>query len=161
MTTEDRSRWIALYVLCAGVLMIVAALVHFAIHWAWVKTMARRAANWLRGRGPHMSGGAKLNLAVDVVVALSFLATAVSGVYFLFAPTGGYQGGRNPGWDAAFLFSRTTWDLIHTWAGVILISAAVVHFALHWGWVSKVTGRLARSLWRHPAPRQPTLAADA
>jgi cytochrome b subunit of formate dehydrogenase len=157
----ERATWADLHT-WAGVLMIAAALVHFSIHWAWAKTMARRAVKWLRGRGPHMSSGAKLNLAVDVVVALSFLVTAASGIVFLFAPTGGYQGGRNPGWEMGFpLFSRTTWDLIHTWAGVTLISAAAIHFALHWGWVSKVTERLARSLWGRPAPSRPTLAADA
>jgi preprotein translocase subunit SecY len=156
----DWTTWADLHT-WAGVLMVAAAVLHFAIHWAWVKTMARRIGRWLVGRGPHMSDGAKLNLAIDMVVALSFLVTAVSGIYFLLAPTGGYQGGHNPGWDAAFLFSRTTWDLIHTWAGVTLVSAAVIHFTLHWGWVSKVTGRLARSLWRRPAPRQPKLAPDA
>jgi hypothetical protein len=44
---------------------------------------------------------------------------------------------------------------------VTLISAAAIHLALHWGWVSKVTGRLAHALWQRPAKRQPTLAADA
>jgi hypothetical protein len=157
----NRTTWADLHT-WAGVLMIAAALLHFSIHWAWVKSMARRLVRRLRGQGSHTSGGAKLNLAVDVVVALSFLVTAVSGLVFLFAPTGGYQGGRNPAWETGFiLFSRTTWDLIHTWAGVTLISAAVIHFTLHWGWVSKVTGRLAGSLWKRPAPGQPTLAPDA
>jgi hypothetical protein len=74
----------------------------------------------------------------------------VSGVYFLFAPSGGFQGGRNPGWDPGFLFSRTTWDLIHTWSGVVLSVAAVVHFAIHWRWVKNVTVRFFLSLWPRP-----------
>lgn len=131
-----------------GVLMIVAVVVHFAIHWQWVRTMARRMALAVRGAGTSLSRGAKVNVVVDVLVALSFVATAVSGVYFLFTPTGGYQGGRNPGWDPGFLFARTTWDLIHTWGGVTLIIAAVVHFAIHWRWVVKVTQRFFLSLWQ-------------
>ena len=41
-----------------------------------------------------------------------------------------------------FLFTRTTWDLIHTWAAIVLIAAAVVHFAIHWRWIVNVTRRI-------------------
>jgi hypothetical protein len=54
----------------------------------------------------------------------------------LFVPDG--RGAADP----MLLFSRSTWDLIHTWAGVTLIAAAVVHFAIHWKWVTKVTRSL-------------------
>jgi hypothetical protein len=40
------------------------------------------------------------------------------------------------------LFTRTTWDLLHTWAGIVLITAAVTHFAIHWKWVTKVTSKM-------------------
>jgi membrane protein implicated in regulation of membrane protease activity len=79
-------------------------------------------------------------------VAASFILTAVSGLYFLFVPAGGSRGGLNPGWDSGFVFSRTTWDLIHTWAGVVFISAAVVHFWIHWRWVKNVTRKLFLSV---------------
>ena len=81
-----------------------------------------------------------MNLAIDLVIALGFLVTAVSGIYLLFLPTG-YQGGHTAGWDPNFLFSRVTWDLVHTWAGVIMTVAAAIHFAIHWRWVVKVTRR--------------------
>ncbi len=129
-----------------GVLMIVAIAVHFAIHWEWVKRMGRRMVSALFAQGGGLSRGAKFNVAIDVLVALSFLVCAVSGIYFLFAPSGGFQGGSNPGWDPGILFSRTTWDLIHTWSGVILSAAAVVHFAIHWRWVRNVTVRFFLSL---------------
>jgi hypothetical protein len=45
-----------------------------------------------------------------------------------------------------FLFSRTVWDLIHTWSGVVLIAAAAVHLSIHWRWVTKVTARFFLSL---------------
>jgi hypothetical protein len=41
-----------------------------------------------------------------------------------------------------FLFSRTTWDLLHTWAGVTLMIAALVHIAIHWKWITKVSGKM-------------------
>ena len=94
-------------------------------------------------------------MAINAMVAVSFLVCALSGVYFLFAPSGGFQGGQNAGWDPNWLFSRTTWDLIHTWSGVVMIVAAVVHFAIHWRWVKNVTRRFFLSLFPQPGNHQP------
>jgi hypothetical protein len=41
-----------------------------------------------------------------------------------------------------FLFSRTAWDLIHLWSSVLFISSFILHFAIHWGWVTKVTRKM-------------------
>ena len=128
-----------------GVLMILAVIIHFSFHWDWVKMMTRRMVKAVRGGGSKFSRGAKVNLAVDGMIGLGFLATAVSGLYFLFLPTG-YNGGRTAGWDPNFLFSRLTWDLIHTWGAVVMILAALVHFAIHWRWVVNVTRRFFLSL---------------
>jgi hypothetical protein len=140
-----RSTWSDLHI-WGGVVMIVAAIGHIIIHWHWVTMMSKRVVHLMQGHGSQMSQGAKRNLLINVVIALSFLLTAGSGVYFLFVPSGGYQGGHNPGWDPEFLWSRTTWDLIHTWAGVVLVITAVIHFAIHWRWVKNVTQRFFLSL---------------
>ena len=140
----QRSTWDDLHV-WGGVLMILAVIIHFSIHWQWVKMMARRMVKAVRGESSKLSRGAKINLAVDGVVGLSFLATAVSGIYFLFLPTG-YNGGRTAGWEPNFLFSRLTWDLLHTWGAVVMILAALLHFAIHWRWVVNVTRRFFLSL---------------
>jgi len=141
----ERSTWSDLH-MWGGVLMIAAAVVHIAIHWSWITMMSKRVIRLMRGRGSGMSQGAKRNLFINVVVALSFLVTAVSGVYFLFAPDGGYQGGTNTSWDTGFLWSRTTWDLIHTWSGTVLCISAVIHFVIHWRWVKNMTKRFVLSL---------------
>ncbi len=117
-----------------GLLMMVVAVVHFSLHWGWVEAMFRRAKNVLLSRGARLSRFAKFNVALNLLVGVSFLVCALSGVYFLLAPSGGFQGGRNPSWDPNFLFSRTTWDLMHTWSGVVMIAAATVHFGIHWQW---------------------------
>jgi len=70
-------------------------------------------------------------------VAVSFSLVALSGIYFLFFP-----GGHRTSVDTILLFSRTTWDLIHTWSAVALIIAAIIHFAIHWQWVVKVSRKL-------------------
>ena len=143
-TWEDLHTW-------GGVLMIAVAVLHFAIHWRWVKVMSRQTVKALLSRETRLSNGPRWNVAINAVVAVSFLLTAVSGIYFLFAPSGGFQGGRNVGWDPMFLFSRTTWDLIHTWAGVVFIGAVAVHFWIHWQWVKTMTKQFFRSLLPQPA----------
>jgi hypothetical protein len=140
---EDVHTW-------GGVLMMAAILIHFATHWKWVKMMASRAKNSLLNREGKMSGFVKFNVAINTLIGVSFLACALSGVYLLFAPSGGFQGGTNAGWDPNFLLSRTTWDLIHTWSGVVMIVAAVVHFWIHWRWVKNVTRKFFLSLLPQP-----------
>jgi len=127
-----------------GALMVAAVAVHFTLHWAWVQSMTRRMARALTGRGASLNRRGYFNVAVDATIAVSFLLAAISGVYFMFAPGGHGATG------ATFLFSRTVWDMIHTWSGVTLIVAAVIHFAIHWRWVTKVTSNIFRSL----APRR-------
>jgi len=144
-TWEDLHTW-------SGVLMIAIAVLHFAIHWRWVKVMSKRTVKALLSRETKLSKGPRLNVAINLLVAISFLLTAVSGIYFLFAPSGGFQGGRNTAWDPMFLFSRTTWDLIHTWAGLVFIGAVAVHFWIHWQWIKSMTGRFFLSLLSQPAP---------
>ena len=146
-TWDDLHTW-------SGVLMIAVAVLHFAIHWRWVKVMSKRTVKALLSRETKLAKGPRLNVAINVLVAVSFLLTAVSGIYFLFAPSGGFQGGSNPGWDPMFLFSRTTWDLIHTWAGVVFIGAAVVHFWIHWRWIKTMTQQFFLSLLPQPDLRE-------
>jgi hypothetical protein len=134
----------------SGVAAIVVLVVHFVLHWDWVVLMAKRVVSVLFDRDTRLSGGSAFNIIIDLIAALSFLLTALSGITFLFMPAGGYQGGANPNWDPGFLFSRTTWDLIHTWAGVALMIAVVVHFAIHWRWVVNVTRRMVGI--RQPSP---------
>jgi hypothetical protein len=130
-----RQTWDELHTL-GGVAMIVAALIHLVFHWKWVVSMARRTFNELTGQCGRMNARGRWNLVLNIVVGLGFLLTALSGVYFLFVP-----GGRGAT-DPMILFTRTTWDLLHTWAGIVLITAAVTHFAIHWKWVTKVTSKM-------------------
>ena len=147
-----RATWSDLHT-WGGILMILAVVIHFAIHWQWVKLMSRRIGNAVAGRGRGFSRGAKINLIINLVIGVSFLITAVSGIYFLFLPHG-YLGGRNPGWDPGLLFSRTTWDLVHTWAAVAMMLTASLHLLIHWRWVVNVTRRFFLSLrLQVPTPR--------
>lgn len=140
----ERHTWSDLH-LVTGLVMVAAVAVHLAIHWRWVKMMARRVVTALTAGPVGMSRAARLNLVLDAVEALAFLICAVSGIALLLLPGG--RAAAGPG----LLSGRVAWDLVHTWSGVVLIAAAVVHFAIHWRWVKNVTVRFFLSLLPQPA----------
>ena len=133
-TWDDLHTW-------GGVVMIVAVIIHLTIHWPWVVNMTRRTFKELTGKCGPMNARGRWNLILNIVVGLSFLFTALSGIYFLFVP-----GGRGAT-DPMILFTRATWDLIHTWAGIVLIASAVTHFTIHWRWVTKVTDNMLAAVF--------------
>ena len=141
-TWDDLHTW-------GGVAMIIAAVVHLAFHWSWVLSMARRTWNELTGKCGCMNSRGRWNLIINTVVAVSFIFTALSGIYFLFVPSGGRAA------DPMILFNRTTWDLIHTWSAIMLIATAVIHFVIHWKWVTKVTGKMIKLVFPSRAVAQP------
>jgi hypothetical protein len=136
-----------------GIAKIVAAIIHLEIHWSWVISMARRTWNEMSGKCGCMNTRGSVNLILNATVAISFLITAVSGVYFLIVPGGWWVV------DPMILFTRTTWDLIHTWAGVVLTVAAIFHFAIHWKWVTKVTRKMLGMIIPSRPVQQPAPAA--
>ena len=82
-----------------------------------------------------MSSKAKINFALDVVIAAAFIFSALSGIILLLLP-GGYQGGRNPNFQGEFLFLEPyTWKALHTWTSLIMVAAVIIHLALHWKWI--------------------------
>lgn len=85
----------------------------------------------------------KLNYWLDAVIAVAFIASALSGVVFLFAGSGGYQGGRNPGFLTEILgIQRTVWSDLHTWVSLVMIAGVVIHLLLHWNWIVCMTKRI-------------------
>ena len=86
------------------------------------------------------------NWLVDLALFSSALLAAISGIYFLFLPQGGFRGGRNPYYDLQLLFSRAAWDSIHTWSGVLMIVVVLVHLPLHWSWVINMAKRMLKEL---------------
>jgi hypothetical protein len=149
----ERAAWDDLHT-WSGVLMIAIVLVHLTLHWSWVTSMFNRTLKQMRGRVGPMNARGRFNLGLNLVVGLSFLLTAISGVYFMFFPAG--RGSVDP----LLLFSRLTWDLIHTWSGSTLIVAAILHFAIHWKWIIKVTRNLATGgSARRPETQAPSVGS--
>ena len=137
-TWDDLHTW-------GGFIMIAAAVIHLAIHWKWVTGTLKRVSKKLTAGTGSINRHAWFNIGIDATIALSFLITALSGIYFLFVP-----GGRGAV-DPMLFFARSTWDVLHTWGGVVLIISAVIHFAIHWRWVVKVTRNVLGSIRHAPA----------
>jgi hypothetical protein len=132
-TWDDLHTW-------GGIVMIAVAIIHLILHWPWVVNMTRRAYKDLTGINGKMNWRGRLNLLLNVVVGISFLMAAASGIYFLFFPGGNWAA------DPMIVLTRLTWDLIHTWSGIVLFAAALIHFAIHWRWVVNVTVNISQKL---------------
>ena len=81
------------------------------------------------------------NWWIDVILGLSAVIAILSSLYFLAYPVGGYQGGRNPYYNIRVIFDRHTWDMLHTWTGVLMIMAALLHIIIHWSWITGTANR--------------------
>jgi len=133
----ERHTWSDIHI-WTGVLMIVVILIHVPLHWNWVVNMTKRMVKDMFGKENSINSRSRFNVLINMLVGFSFALTALTGVYLLFVP-GGPQSALN---DPMILFGRTTWDLIHTWSGVVLGIAALIHFAIHWKWVVKVSRKI-------------------
>ena len=92
-----------------------------------------------------MSDKVRLNYVLDVVIVFAFILATASGLVFLWAGSGGYQGGRNPGFLTEILgLSRATWSDLHTWTGIVMIAGVLVHLLLHWNWIVCMSKRMLR-----------------
>jgi preprotein translocase subunit SecY len=133
-TWDDLHTWF-------GILMIAAALVHIIVHWGWIKSMGKRILREITLHETRFNKRSRFNLLINTAVGFSLAIVAISGVYLLFVPSG-----PQAITDPQFLFVRTTWDLVHTWSGILMITAAIIHFAIHWKWITKVTRKIVKSL---------------
>ncbi len=133
----DRHTWDEIHT-WSGILITIMVLVHLALHADWIASISRHIIGHIRGQRPPLKAQVKRNLILNVIEAISFFLTAISGVYFLFIPSG------RSSIDPVFLYSRYTWDMIHTWAGIVFTITVILHFAIHWRWMAKVTRKIFR-----------------
>lgn len=120
----------------SSVVMISLVLIHVVFHWTWVKSMSNRIARELTGKAGRMNNRARANLVLNLVVAVTFVLAALSGVYFMFFPK--HASVASP----LIIFTPEGWDLVHTWSGVALIGSLLLHIVIHWKWIVNVAARL-------------------
>jgi hypothetical protein len=90
-----------------------------------------------------MSNKAQFNYVLDAVIALAFILSTLSGLVFMFAGSGGYQGGSNPNFQAEMLgIDRSTWSDLHALTSLVMIAGVFAHLVFHWSWIVCMTKRL-------------------
>ncbi len=119
----------------SGVAMILAAVVHILIHWGWITGTIKRTWQVILGKREGFGKRLNYNIALDAVIGISFVICAISSVYFLIFVESGPV-------STVFLFNKTTWDLIHTWSGVLMTITAILHIALHWKWIVNISRKM-------------------
>lgn len=84
----------------------------------------------------------RINYIVDLLLALSFVVTAVTAlVIFLFLPEGVRQGRYQE-----FLgIAKFAWSNLHTVAGLAMVALSFLHLILHWRWMLSMTKSLFRA----------------
>ena len=87
------------------------------------------------------------NFLLDMPMLAAGLVSVLTGIYFLFLPVGGFQGGRNPFYGIVLFFERHTWGDIHTWSSVIIMALAALHIPIHWDWITKMTRSGVRAIF--------------
>jgi hypothetical protein len=120
----------------AGLATIGLVVIHLAIHWEWVTRMVGRISKEISGECRNLSGRSWYNVAVNALIGISFFAVAFSGIVMFFTASG------RAALDPFFGWSRASWDIAHTWAGVTMIAAAGLHLAIHWRWAKNVTRKV-------------------
>ena len=148
----DRHTWDLLHTY-TGALMIFAALLHIIIHWGWITGTIKRT--WQVITRQREAFGLRLiyNILLDLGIALGFLVCAVSGVVFMFFSVSGPDG-------AMPILSKFTWDMLHTWSGIVMSIAAVLHILLHWKWIVNISGKMLARRPKDNSPNQPGLKPD-
>ncbi len=132
----DREMWDTIH-LWSGIGMIVVLVIHIAVHDKWIFAMLKRFFQGKSSGIKRLNKYARFNILMDAIAALSFLVVAISGVVLLFLPSG-----RSFEVVSGFLLSKATWDVIHTWSGVVMLISVIVHLYIHWKWITKVTRRV-------------------
>ena len=134
----SRQAWELIH-LWFGIGMIIALLFHIPVHWKWIKAMYQRCFKKEVCNVSRLNRRARLNIILNVVAAVSFIFVAVSGIYLMVVP-----GGKSASTAPVIFFNYRAWDVIHTWSGIVMIIASLVHFLIHWGWIVKVSVRVLK-----------------
>jgi hypothetical protein len=146
----ERHTWGDLH-LWGSIAMLIVAAIHIPLHWNWIVSMSKRVVKIIRNEAKPLNGSGSYNVFINALIGISALICGISGLYFLLVP-GALHNSPLP--DPYWLFSLPIWDLIHTWSGIVMVASAVLHFAIHWKWVTKVTRKVFQRLLPFHTERQ-------
>ncbi len=134
-----RSEWIDLHN-WVGLALLAGVTLHLTLHWKWISCVSRRYFRKLARQ-------ARINFSLNTVLFVAFFLANLSGlIIWLVLPSGGFQGGRNPFYNATLLsLTRHQWQDLHLWTGLAMIVVLINHLVLHWDWLLCVARRYAQA----------------
>jgi hypothetical protein len=134
-----RQTWIDIHD-WAGLAVLIGAGIHIALHWKWISCVADRYFKKLARQ-------ARINFSLNSLLFVAFFLASLSGlVVWLVLPGGGYQGGRNPFYNATLYgLTRHGWNDLHLYTGLAMMAVFAVHLVLHWNWLACVARRYAQA----------------
>lgn len=91
-------------------------------------------------------------LIVDLVIGALFVLETLSGLVMMFVLTGGYQGGRNPGYGRTLILDRHGWETLHAWGGLLMAAMVLLHVIMHWRWIVGMARSYRRNFYQRPRP---------
>ena len=137
----ERHTWSDIHIWASVIIMALAAL-HIPLHWQWIVKMTKTGFRSLIGER-KLIPNSRFNLFINILIGISGLICGLSGLYFLLIPEFyGLSAGT-----AVWIFTPVVWDLIHTWSGVVMTAAGILHFGIHWKWVVKVLGKYMKRVF--------------
>ena len=89
------------------------------------------------------------NYYVDVVIGITFLATAISALIFLVPINWiDFSTSTTP---TILGLDFGVWQVLHKWGGIVMLVGVVVHLLLHWRWLVTMTKRVLAQFTIHTA----------
>lgn len=79
------------------------------------------------------------NYWIDLILAISFVLSAVSGLVYLVPPAPGTPI-RTQVLGIGFRF----WSDLHTYSGLVMVGGVGLHLVLHWRWMMSMTKKALR-----------------
>jgi hypothetical protein len=129
----DRNTWDAIH-LWMGLGMILVLLIHITVHWDWIFMIIKRSLRSKSGGIGTKNWRAQYNLILNMISGLSFVLASISGFYLMLNPSRSHAASAS-----VVIFNWYTWDVIHTWSGILMFIAVFLHFYIHLGWIVKVS----------------------
>lgn len=134
----SRDGWDALH-LWTGLAMILVVMIHIIVHWQWIMAIAVRCVKPQTCKVGKKNWRAQYNILLNIIAGISFIMVSTSGIYLMLTPS------RSSAATApVFIFNWNIWDVIHTWSGIAMFIAVLLHFYIHWGWIANVSKKMLK-----------------